>query len=269
MSRLNQHITRIADSLKGVPDIRALFLSGSFGNGRADAFSDIDFLLVADGGASYRIAAQWRDAVSKLGDIVMWRDRIVRPALINAITEDWTRVDLIICTPEQMSGQSKDALKPLFDHDGRYDALGATATKTPMSAARLSFQIEEFIRIFGLLHLVMGREEYLNGVTGLSHLRNILVEMMIEVTNAPERGGALHVNRLLSDAQKAVLYDLPPAMPDRAALIDAHLAYMDAFRPVASHLARARGLDWPTAFEDATWAMLECEIGLKRPNNLV
>ena len=42
----------IANALQEEPEVRALFLSGSHGNGLADDYSDIDFILVAKGGAT-------------------------------------------------------------------------------------------------------------------------------------------------------------------------------------------------------------------------
>ena len=53
-------IDTIANALQTAPDVRALFLSGSYGNGLADAYSDIDFILVAKDGATDAIAARCR-----------------------------------------------------------------------------------------------------------------------------------------------------------------------------------------------------------------
>ncbi len=44
-------ITKITNATKDIPNIRALFLSGSFGNGMNDEYSDIDFIMVAANGA--------------------------------------------------------------------------------------------------------------------------------------------------------------------------------------------------------------------------
>ena len=117
-----QAIDTIANALQEAPEVRALFLSGSYGNGLADEYSDIDFILVAKDGATDAIAALWRDAVSRTGEIVLWWDRTTRPVLINAVTADWTRIDAVILKPDQMGRQTKAGLKPLFDHDGILEA---------------------------------------------------------------------------------------------------------------------------------------------------
>lgn len=258
-------IRTIREALSQTPSIRALFLSGSYGAGLEDAHSDIDFLLVAEDGASDAVAEQWREAVARTGEIVLWWDRTVRPLLINAITEDWLRTDVIVLKPDQLRGQTQDKLKVLFDHDGLYDALPAVVPEPPRNTSHILYQIEEFIRILGLMPLAMGREEYLNGVLGVFLLRNKLVELLVEETCAPHRGGALHLNRLITEEQKAVLTALPPAVPEREALIDAHLAYAEAYLPRARRLAADWGIDWPERFEAATWRRLRDTLGIDAP----
>ena len=261
-------ITTITDALREQPPVRALLLSGSFGNGRADAWSDIDFLLVSDEGPSDAVAALWRDAVERTGEVVLWWDRTVRLALINAITADWTRIDVVILKPEQVGAQVQAGLKPLFDHDRLYEHLPAEAPPRRPSPAHLRHQIEEFIRVLGLLHLAAGREEYINGVAGIFHLRSKLIDLLVEETAAPDRGGALHLNRLLTDEQKVLLTALPPPVAERDAMIAAHLAYAEAYLPRARRYAAARGVDWPERFEVATWEKLGRDLGIERPDGV-
>ena len=116
-------IAKIGGKLRGDSRIRALFLSGSHAVGLADAYSDVDFLLVSSDGATDEIAAAWRSAIAAAGEIVLWRDRQVRPTLINAVMDDWLRIDVLIVRLEQMADQYKDNLKPLFDHDGIHASL--------------------------------------------------------------------------------------------------------------------------------------------------
>ena len=258
-------IQTIKHATMDVPGIRALFLSGSYGNGMADQYSDIDFILVADDGASDAVAETWRKAVEQTGDIVLWWDRTPNPVLINAITEDWTRTDVIILRPDQMGSQTKSSLKPLFDHGNIFDGLAESAENKGPNLPKLKYQIEEFIRILGLLHLGIGREEYINGVLGVFYLRNLLVDLLIEETDAPHRGGILHLNRLITDEQKALLVSLPPAIPNRDAIITAQLAYAKAYLPRARKRALQLGMEWPERFEAATWAHLGKTLSIERP----
>lgn len=258
-------IEAIARELKDEPGIRALFLSGSYGAGLEDAYSDIDFLMVASDGPTDEVAKLWHQVVSRTGEIVLWWDRQVRPVLINAITHNWLRTDVVILKPDQMGRQTKDSLKVLFDHDRIFDTLPASSKKSGPDPRRMKYQFEEFIRILGLLPLGMGREEYLNGVLGVFHLRNLLVDLLIEETGAPHRGGALHLNRVITDEQKEVLASLPPPVPKRDLLIAAHMAYAGAYLPRARKLAKQWGIEWPERFEAATWQRLQKELAIEPP----
>ncbi len=261
----DETIQTITNATIDSPDIHALFLSGSYGNGLADEYSDIDFVLVAEDGATDAVAEIWRNAVSQTGEIVLWWDRTTVPVLINAITEDWTRTDVIILKPDQMGSHTQSSLKTLFDHAGIFGGLLEKAPAGGPNPERFRYQIEEFIRILGLMYLAVGREEYINGVLGTFHLRNLLVELLIEETGAPNRGGVLHLNRLITDDQKALLISLPPPIPNRDAMIATQLAYAKAYLLRARKRAHELGVEWPERFEAATWAKLNEALSIERP----
>lgn len=258
-------ISTITEALEDRLNIRALFLSGSYGNGMADAYSDIDFILVAEDGATDAVAEAWRQAVAATGDIVLWWDRTTVPVLINAITADWTRTDVIILKPGQVRAHAQSTLKVLFDRDGLYEGLAASPPDVAPNPKRFTYQVEEFIRILGLLHLAVGRKEYINGVLGVFHLRSKLVDLLIAETNAPNRGGILHLNRLITDDQKEIVMSMPPPVPERQAMIEAHLAYAAAYLPRARKRAAAIGAEWPDRFEAVTWSRLGQSLGVERP----
>lgn len=256
-------IETITDALREKPIVRALFLGGSRGAGLEDSYSDIDFLAVAIGGPSDEFAGLWREAVSRTGEIVLWWDRDAKPMLINAITEDWQRIDVEIVTPAEMARRSRSGLKPLFDHDRLFEALPAMPEAAGPNKRRMKWQFEEFIRILGLLPLAMGREEYVNSVTGAFYLRNLLVDLLIEETATPYRGGALHLNRLITAEQKALLIALPPLLPTRDAMMAAYPAYAAAYLPRARKMAAKLGIEWPERFEAATWVHLRRTLAIE------
>jgi hypothetical protein len=255
----------IAEALEAEPGIRALALSGSHGAGLADAYSDLDFLVVAVDGPTDATASRWRDAIARVDEIVLWRDRQVKPGLINAITADWLRIDADITAPAELAGRSRDGLRIVFDRDNVFDALPEAAAKAEPNPGRLLWQVEEFLRILGLLPLAMGRAEYFNSVTGLFFLRNLIVDLLVEETDAPHRGGALHLNRLITAEQKAALAALPPLVAERDALIAAYLAHAALYLPRARRMAALRGVAWPERFEAATWAHLHATLGIEAP----
>ncbi len=256
-------INTIVASLEGSSEVGALFLSGSLAKGQSDAWSDIDFVLVTPGGPTDAIAQLWRDGVSGVGEIVLWRDRTTRPMLINAIIADWTRIDVVILKPDQLATHAQDSLMPLSDPANLYASLPARSVHPLPSPTRFAWEVEEFLRIFGLLHLAIGRREYHTGVLGLFHLRNLLVELLIAEAGVQDRGGVLHLNRLITSEHQALLYALPAPMPQKAELIAAYRAYAAAYLPRARARAARLGLTWPEAFEAATWLKLTAEVGLR------
>ena len=258
-------LTTLATVLQGVPDVNPLFLSGSHGKGMGDAYRDLDFVLVSGRGATDAIACACRHAVSQTGLIVLWWDRADVPVLINAITEDWTRIDLVILNPAKLAAHDQNTPKVIFDPEGFYERLISQAPERVRDPDKFLHQVEDFIRILGLLPLVEGRKKYINGVLGVSHLRQLLVDLLEEETYAPHRGGMLRLNQLRTDAQQALLISLPPPLAMREGMITAHLAYAGAFLPRARRQATELGVAWPGRFEEVTWGRLKQTLVLERP----
>ncbi len=255
--------SQITEALRRVDQIRAVFLGGSHGTGTADAYSDIDFVVVAEAGLTDDIAALWRDTLSDLGQLVLWRDRSVAPTLINAILAPDMRVDALVLQPTQLGRHTQDGVQVLLDRDALYDTLPPSPPAPQRDIRRHAYQFEEFIRVLALLPLVVGRQEFINGVTGLTHLRRHLIDLLIAEAGIPYRGGALVLNPRLTPAQQRLLTDLPPLIPTRDGVIEAHRAYAAAYLPRARAFAKAEGIDWPAAFEDATLTNLHQTLGLK------
>ncbi|MEJ6393064.1 nucleotidyltransferase domain-containing protein [Gymnodinialimonas sp. 2305UL16-5] len=247
----------LADNLRSAPEIRAMFLGGSHGTGLADAYSNLDFVLVVPEGLTDDLAALWKSHLAKLGELILWRDRQVASTLINAIIVPDLRIDALFLKPDQLGRYAQDGIKVLFDHDDIATTLRPDTPHGPPDPKRLAWQFEEFIRILALLPLAIGREEYINGVTGIGHLRNLLIELLIAETNVPLRGGALQINRLLSQEQQDLLIGLPPLIPTRDDVIAAHTAYAAAYLPRARALADTHNVPWPARFETVTLANLE------------
>lgn len=255
--------TQIAETLAYTESIRAVFLSGSHGMGTADAHSDIDFVIVTRDGANDTMAAVFRETLAYFGDLVLWRDRTVAPVLINAILAPASRVDALILKPDQLARHTQDGTQILFDRDNIHATLAPTAPPTPLDPKRLAYQFEEFIRILGLLPLVIGREEYINGITGVMHLRTLLIDLLIVEAGVPYRGGALTLNRRLTAEQRDLLTSLPALIPTREGVIDAHRAYASAYLHRARAFASANDIPWPDAFEDATLTHIGQAIDLR------
>jgi hypothetical protein len=250
-------INAVADLLAREPQVEALFLAGSHGAGCADAFSDVDFVAVAASDDHAGIAALWRAAIEQVEPVVFWNERRGQGILLNAITESWLRCDVVVVARDDVGRRCKAGVKVLFDRTGVYAGLPDTLPPATPDPVRVAGIINEFIRVMGLLPVGLGRGEYVLLVKGVALLRDLLCDLMLQDCALPDRGGALHLSRLLTGAQMDLLRGLPYPGPERAALIAAHQAVAAVFFPMARDMAARSGVVWPEAFEAALWRRLE------------
>jgi hypothetical protein len=248
-------ITRIVASLEPDPRVRALFLSGSFGRGTADAYSDVDLLAVTPAEAHEAMAADWRGVMEAIAPIVHW-NRLPHALVLNAITDTWLRCDIQIVGPDNLGGRAQDRLKVLIDRDGIFGALPTTLPHQGVDPGRMRAMITEFIRVLGLLPVADGRGEYEVGVFGSSLLRRMLTDLLVAEMDVGDTGGALHLSRVLNAERMALLLALPVARPNRTSVIEANLATARLFMPRAKELAAKLGIEWPQDFEAATRRVL-------------
>jgi hypothetical protein len=254
-------ISAIASALLDRVEVRGLFLVGSFGKGTADRFSDIDLLALVEEDARAGFPAAWRTILEEIAPVVFWNQRQAGGTLINVITADWTRCDLVLPADNTLRGRSRDTVRPLIDRDGLHAALPPHLTCAGPNVARVTYLIHEFIRVLGLTSVVIERGEYFTGVAGAGMQRDHLAGLMVELAGLPDPGGALHLSRLLPPDQMSLLLRLPYPKPERSALVEAHLTMAREFMPRAKAAADQLGIPWPQAFEDATLRHLRQVFG--------
>ena len=255
-------ISRLAGSLRADADLRALFLAGSLGRGDSDQFSDVDLVAVVEPEAQERFAARWRVLLDEITPVVFWWAPRGIKTLVSAITEDWLRCDLFMVPPGSLGGRAKSTLAPLIDQDDLYATLPDDLPAGAPNPKKVQGLIEEFIRILGLLPVVMGRGEHIVAARGAGMLRDLLIDLMIEDAALPGGHGALHLSRLLPPEDMALLASLPPAEPHRPDL-EPHFATARAFIPRAQQMARDLGIEWPESFAKATARHLEAAVGVR------
>lgn len=256
-------IQHISNTFKDDARVIALFLSGSFGSGSADAYSDVDFVIVADPETHAGVADSWRATLDAAYKIVHWNRKDGRAILLNAITNAWLRCDVIITSEKEFAGRSQASLQVLIDRAELYDQLPAGPLHAQPKPEYAAWLISEFLRVLGLAGVSMGREEYLLGVTGIGLLRTHLIALMLEASEVSTRVGALHLNRLLTIEQRQTLEALPTPTASRDSLIAADIAYARAFFPIAKALSAKLHIPWPHEFETATRGYLKKELGIE------
>ena len=254
----------VVDAAQADVRVTGLFLSGSLATGHADAYSDLDLVLAAAPEAHPAFVDQARAWVAALANLVLWDRPYPAWPLFNAVTAEWLRLDITVTIPERLTG-SKATLKPLIDPQGLYDALPDRLPARDVDPGKVRALTEEFLRISGMAPIALGREEYVVGVTGAGLLRGLLIELLIEEQALPQPPGALHLSRLLSPEDMAMLAALPPATATQEGVLAANLACATVFLPRARALAACAGAVWPSDLEAAARARLRQALGVDLP----
>lgn len=241
--------------------VQGLFLGGSFGKGSADGWSDVDLIAIAPIEQHEKVVAWWRDWLSERDELIYWKQWGRGATLVNAITGSWLRVDLLLPDSGSLEGRPQDAIRALYDPHDLYSALVPSLPPRKPDPGAVLGMVEEFIRIIGLTPVALGREEYVVMAMGSGMLRDLLSRLMQEELPLPDRGGLLHLNKLLSADDIRTLEALPYPAPERDALIEGQLAVARVFFPRAKRLAARLNLDWPARFEASARAHLGKAIG--------
>ncbi|CAN5732775.1 hypothetical protein BH23PSE1_BH23PSE1_18220 [soil metagenome] len=255
-------IAEVVERLRGDGDLHALLLGGSLGRSAGDRFSDVDLLAVAEAAAHERLAARWRAVIEAIAPIVYWNERRGASVLVNAITAEWLRCDLSIVAPGRLTGASKATLRPLIDPAGLFAALPERLPPRVPDRDRVERLVREFLRVLGLLPVGVGRGEYVTAARGAGLLRDMLIDLMLELSAEPHPAGALHLGLRLPPEDMDLLERLPPPRPDRDGAIAANVAAAASFLPRARRAARALDFAWHDAFEAATLRHLRTELGI-------
>ncbi|MGI9425812.1 MAG: nucleotidyltransferase domain-containing protein [Hyphomicrobiaceae bacterium] len=258
----DQFLRDIADRLSAEPQIVALFLAGSYGSTTADRHSDIDLVALVDQAHHARVARVWRSTMEDLRTVVSWNERRGGGVLLNAITDCWLRCDFYLTEPGNFVRRAQTTVKPLFDPNNIYSTLPMHLPPATPDPERVAYLIKEFIRVLGLMTVVIGRSDYVTMAKGVELLRELLKDLMLEECPLPDRGGALHLRRLLTPEQMELLEALPYPAPEPDELIAANIAMAGAFLPVARRLAEQLAIAWPSAFAKATHRHLHDKLGV-------
>ena len=230
--------------------VLGVWLTGSFGRGTDDRYSDVDLWVVVGATDLEAFCTDWPGLVDEIAPVVFRRQLRGQP-IFNQITTDWLRFDVSVVTPDEISTRTPSTVRAIYDPHGLSEQLSGTKAPTQPDPQRVSALTVEFFRVLGLLPVVIGRGEFIVGQSGAGLLRQLLIDLTLEDVAVEERGGALHLNRLLSADQQQILADLPVAVADRESVIAAHLACAAAFRPLAYELHQRCGLEWPNELESA------------------
>ena len=251
-------IDRLSEVLGADARVDGAWLSGSFGTGHADAWSDVDVIAVVDEEDLGACLAEYSGPRNPVGEMVLLRPIFGR--IVTAVAPNCERYDIVFLTAKEFRGYDKARLKPL--------AKGPPPDRPPVDPprsapdqAQMLAMAHEFLRINALAPVAVGREEWIVALEGVGLLRKLTVDLMLEANGlgAASRGGAKRLNGFLQPEQRTALEALPPVAPTREGIVGANLALAALFLPLGRRLL---GEAWPQALEDATRAHLQRTLGV-------
>ena len=246
--------------------IRILWLTGSLAKGTADAQSDVDLRVAVQAADFATVGQWWQDLLNQVAPLV-WKYRWPGPAdeaILGAITADYLRFDVVIQSLRDTRPRTLEAARLIFDKDGEAEHFLLTTPSPHDPYARLSVLVEEFIRLLGMLPIVVERNDVPIGMEGQLALHSMLISLLL-LENGIDRiaTGKRHVAALLDDEQRTILAQVPSLAPTMESLIQGRMAYGRLFLPRAQRLMQAHGQVYPEAFEAATKQHLWETLGLR------
>lgn len=242
--------------------LKALFLSGSYGNGTHDAWSDVDFLVIVDDEKRQGVISDFLEAAQSVGEMVSSNRMELGATLVHSALADWTRFDMVAGDEKVLAGKAQDGLKPLIDPGDLWSGLPKTIEWRGPNPQQVEFLIKEFTRILALSSVGKGREEIATMMTGSALLRTNLIALMTQAVPMADPGGILHMKKIFSEEHQRQVLDLPVVGPDWASIFEFNRACAAVFYPLAKTLAKDAGVTWPTRYIEAMQAHLSGSIGL-------
>ncbi len=235
--------------------IQSAWLQGSLAGGDGDQWSDVDVLLITAEPDIPALVQHYRANVALIAEPAHIYGAF--PTILNVVTDDWLRFDLLFAPPSALARYAPGNLKKLFARDGAAAPTGQAQAQSPEALEPI---ILEFLRVLGLGAVVLNRREYIVSLDGMGLLRGMIVDLfMIENGRRRDRG-VKRINQFLTDEQRTALEALPPLSATRDSLVAYMIAAAQLFLPRAQALANAQAATWPEDFLAATRAHLNREL---------
>jgi predicted nucleotidyltransferase len=264
--RQNEIIEAVTKRFATDNRLKALFLSGSYGNGTYDAWSDVDFLIIVDDDNRQAVKADFLKAVRSVGPMISSNTLEMGATLVHSVLEDWTRVDVVLADERGLGTKAQDSVKALVDPGGLWAGLPETLEWRGPNPHQVEYLIKEFTRILGMTSIGKGRDEVATAITGCGLLRTNLIALMTQAVPLADPGGILHMKKIFSEEHQAQVLALPAVETNWNSIFNFNRACAVVFYPLARSLAKDAGVPWPKRFVEATRVHLKDAIGLDIPD---
>jgi hypothetical protein len=256
MEQQTTYIQSLQHALETHPAVKAAWLSGSFGRGNADRYSDIDLNVWLDERDVEPFRQETQNWLDALRPLVLFR-WMFNNRMANALTRDGLRLDLWLHTDTPTL--SSNSVQLLWDRDHALQLHEGTPA-APVNKERLLDQISEFWRCIALTPPVIGRDERIISLTGLAIESNILTDVIIQGYGIPRDSGVKRLNPFLPDALRQRIEEaLALNGLTQSSLVQAHLALARIMQSEGRQIAARHYFDYPIELESAAleYAMQE------------
>jgi predicted nucleotidyltransferase len=231
--------------------VKEVRVGGSIGSDTADAWSDLDIVVVTQPEHHDAFLAD-RDAwLAAITPTVFARTPIA-PFVINTITDEGLTFDISVWA---------DAAPEWPTPPVRYTVGLLSSTPFDDLADALEYAVVEQLRgMTGPFISMLHREEHLRHLTGVPHLLGLLTTVFLAETG--EVPPAKHWNRTYTEEQRAAVAALPPVSATRDGLQSFGLGLSELLITRARPLYPRYDLAWPADLATVAAARVQVQLGV-------
>lgn len=252
----NMLVRSLTVMLQKEPGIQAAFLGGSYGRGEQDAYSDIDIVAVTPSDLPTLLEAIRAQIHALLEPDILFSKVLPGSLVLNVITRGWDRFDISLINHDRLNQYYKDELIVLFDHADITRLLPPTRPNEAFPTTQLQDVTEEFIRILGLLPVVLGRENHVSATSGIQIMKDLLIRLMKleyrDMHGPQPHIGALSLKKTISPENYNLLAGLPPVVQEPEAIIALNRRLAEIFLLKSKSLYKKYAMTWPEDFVQVT-----------------
>lgn len=231
-----------------VVDVR---VAGSLASGNADAWSDLDILVVVRQDDHGSFLDDWQAWLAAIDETV-FAFRPIAASIVNAISADGVPFDIVVITDTQQPPQRSVA---------GYTVGFLAKHRFPDQATALEYAVhEQFRGLVGPLPKFLNRGDHVDHFMGIGHTVSLLTAVLLAESSTPPP--VRTVADALSAEQQEVIASLPPVSATYDSLLEFELAIAREVVTRARPLFERYGLEWPAALEAVAVRRLRDALGV-------
>jgi len=262
MELQTEYLHKLQSALEANPTIKAAWLTGSFGRGNADRYSDIDVNLWLDAADVDDFRQGTQAWLNELRPLVLFR-WMFNDRMANCLTVDGLRIDLWLHT-DAAPLLDENRVQVLLDREKALQ-FGATTAMSDAEALkdRLFQQICEFWRCVALLPTAIGRDERIVSLYGVNIEVTILTDVLISGYGIERDSGVKRLNPFLPEELRIEIEEaLALEGLTRNSLAHCSLALARIMQEEGRQIAARHGFEYPVELESAVLEYTTAELAL-------